>query len=171
MSVPCWVHLLLVPLMGSHFCKPRRHWSHLSCGLRIISRDMINASLLCQSCLRSSPHEWLQISQMGLPWTTSHLNPANQQIDLGCQDWQQLPASTPHTSHRKRYYPARPQRAVEMTNELGDGKLVWGRGGKFGYEVGVTMVLFYFFHFPSFCCPFFEHGAARHEDLRRNYSC
>lgn len=41
-----------------------------------------------------------------------------------------------------------------MTNELGDGKLVWGGG--VGYEVGIAMVLF-FSHFPSFCCPFFEH--------------
>lgn len=58
-----------------------------------------------------------------------------------------------------------------MTNELGDGKLVWVvEEGGVGSEVGVTMVLF-FSHFPSFCCPFFEHGAAHHEDLRRNYSC
>lgn len=90
----------------------------------------------------SSPHDWLQIFQMGRLCTMSHPNPANQQIDLGCQEWQRLPAFAQHTSHRNVItLPVLREPLRWLMNWETENWFGWVE--RVGYEAGVTMVFFY----------------------------
>lgn len=108
---PCWVslkHLLLVLLGSLHFLSHVGINPNWTAGLELcpeiwssIAMGCNAGGLTCLFCAKvvcdSSPHEWLQIFQMGLPCTTSHLNPANQQIDLVLSGL--TAASSVHTAH------------------------------------------------------------------------
>lgn len=89
----------------------------------------------------SSPHDWLQIFQMGRLCAMSHPNPANQQIDLGCQEWQRLPAFARHTSHRNVItLPVLREPLRWLMNWETENWFGWVE--RVGYEAGVTMVFF-----------------------------